>query len=195
MATQHESTDSDGRPKTKLPVTIRVPVIDPKDIQFYAARLLPGGSGMVWTMPTTTSFLGQAKNVDIINKQIWGEEVCDDTSKSHMALCNSLLLGPEKGGIASSVDVILKWMAGTTFNNSSFNPAIPADDQLSLQAKPFSVEIEAGQVAEIEDTKGNVQSVHHIAPMSGVAFEMALDTEKKGEGRSLLKILATCLLD
>ena len=176
IATQIESEDTTkGVIKTRL--TIRIPIVDIVDMKKIKGKLHEDGRGMRYTMPTSTEWMTRIKNASPINDQITkrgGVPVCSQTLKPHLAICNSLKVSD----IPDTVDVDLKFLVGS-YNNIYFNDAIiSSSDPLSLELKSFGVKKRTGEITVVKlqgDSKET--TIEHLVNMSGVAFEMALDTE------------------
>ena len=182
IATQNEAKDAKGVQKEKL--TIRIPLVDPKDIRQVAGKLAPDGSGLRYTQVTASKFGSRPKNVDTINQQITGpDNPCENTKDTHMAYCNALA----SGEIKKTIDCFLKFPQGSTYNNFSFNDSIHSNDPYTLELKSYGIEQKTGETCRLSPTDVNSPSFDHLAPMAGVAFEVALDTDKREKKTRLQK--------
>lgn len=146
--------DQTGRIRQKL--TIRLPVWDENDVSLYEAKLTESGHGIILTMPAAACFLRKLDHVNDLNKS-WKTDGEQQTIDLHVAYCNKA----NEAGAIPTVQVLLLFPAGDTYNNKSFNYGV--SNEFKLERKEAVV---------YEET---VHPIVDVAIRTAIAFEVALD--------------------
>jgi hypothetical protein len=141
-------------------LAIRIPLWDEDDVDLCSASLSKSGHGIILSMPATASYLMKPGTLKEMDRQIG----LDDTKHEELAMFyNQITM--EHMQAARIVKVLLLFPEGQTFHNKSFNEAVRAPNDLSLERQSCIFQ---------ELTKeGNLQ-----ATRVSVGFSVAMD--KKG---------------
>jgi hypothetical protein len=129
------------------------------------------GSGIILSMPATSSFLRNINNVAKVNDMCCDGDMQVGLQRS--VFCNSITEAGMKTGAQGITRVLLLFPKGQTFNNASYNKGIDPGDAFTLEQKNCI----------FPEVTQNGITVIRVA----VAFEAAMDTDANGEKRAVPK--------